>query len=143
VKKIFAVLVFLILANLGIEVYDYFKVFSRAVGAYQDQATLMAHSRRREPPFDSIEGGIVDVSYSLESFERIEDGTVHLVAVQAVHFAKGSPLGNGGGRRIARTRHHVQMIKVGRRWQISRLEQDASEIGEPEGALRDSGSSAP
>lgn len=128
-KKVYWFLSLLILVNVGIEIYVSLDDVAKASRAYQDEATLLAHSRRLEPPFTEIHGHIVDVTYILESMQRESDHAVRLVALQSVHFRKGASIGNWGSRRIARTRHHVLMIKTEGRWRISQLEEGGTEIG--------------
>lgn len=134
-KKLSIALLFFVLACVGHEVFDYFSSLSEAIGAYQDQATMIATARRHEYPFKSIDGYIVDVNYVLVSADLEGKDKVRLVAEQSVHFQKGLQVWNVGGRKIAKTRHKALMTRANGHWRISELTETTTEVTRLEDSL--------
>ncbi len=127
-KKLSFVLALFILACIGREAYEHLAVPYRAYRVYQERATAMARERRSEPPLASISGIMTDVFYSLETLDREAENKVRIVAVQSVHFERGTLVQTLGSREVARTRQHVVMMQIGDDWEISQFEEDATEL---------------
>ena len=127
-KKLSFVLALFILACIGREAYEHLAVPYRAYRVYQERATAMARERRSEPPLAAISGIMTDVFYSLETLDREAENKVRIVAVQSVHFERGTLVQTLGSREVARTRQHVVMMQIGDDWEISQFEEDATEL---------------
>jgi hypothetical protein len=126
----------MIFMSIGRGVADFVDARFGAIRAYQDQASEIAKSRRNQSPFVTIRGRLVNVSYRLLEIECEHPDELRLVAVQSVHFQKGSQLGNLVGRKIAQTRHDVLMTKDGDQWVISELKQGVTEVTDFRGLLK-------
>ncbi len=127
-KKLIFVLLLFFSASVGREIFDYFSSLSEAFGAYKELATKMAHVDTHQQTLEPVEGYIVDVYYILESVQREGLDNVRLVAIQSVHYKKGFGIGNFGERRVLKTRHDVLMVRADGLWQISELQQSATEV---------------
>jgi hypothetical protein len=130
VKWLVWLLAFFVLATAIKEGSEYFGPMAQAFRAYRVEAEHSARSSRNDPRFRDIEGHIIHVGYQLESAERIDDGGVRLVVVEAVHFQRVSESGPFGNRRIAKTRQHVVMTRTGSDWTASRVEEEPTEVNE-------------
>jgi len=126
VKKISLLLMLFVLACVGRELFDYISARQAAYLAYEDQATKLARSHRRDLPFADIGGYIIDVMYDLESITRKTEHEFEIVAVQAVHFQRGLPFLNWGARQIVKTRQKALMRRSEGQWLVSELEENTS-----------------
>ena len=126
----------MVFMSIGRGIADFMDARFGAIRAYQDQASAIARSRRHEAPFNAIPGRVVNVTYRLLSIEVEHPDELRLVAVQSVHFQKGSQLGNLVGRKIAQTRHDVLMAKDGDQWVISELNQGITEVTDFRGLIK-------
>jgi hypothetical protein len=127
-KRLSLILILFVVASAGSEILHYSRSLTEAFQAYQDQATTMAIEQRYNPRFEPLEGYILDVTYILQSIDYEGRNAVRLVAIQAVHFQKGLPTLNWWARKIAKTKHHALMTKAHGYWQISELQEDATEV---------------
>ncbi len=127
-KKLWWLLALFAVATAVREGFDYFGPMARAYRAYVEEASARVRTRRAEERFRQIEGAITDVSYTLESAERREDGSVLLVVLEAVHFQKFSESGPFGNRRVALTRQHVTMSDVDGAWAVADLRKEQTEV---------------
>jgi hypothetical protein len=116
------------IATLAREGYDYFGPMARAYRAYVDEARKDTLSRPKGAGIQEIEGSIVEVLYRLESADRGDDGSVHLVVVEAIHLQKFSESGPFGNRRVAETRQHVEMREIEDRWVTTGLREEATQV---------------
>jgi hypothetical protein len=133
-KKLYLILWLLIFMSFGRGVADFLDAQFGAVRAYKEQAAEAARARRHQPPYAAIDGRIVNVSYRLLSIEYVDEDRLRLIALQSVHFQKGSLIGNLAGRKIAQTPHNVLMFRNEDRWEISVLEEGVTEVVDFPGA---------
>jgi len=129
-KKLLLFLAFVILVTALRDVVGYFGPMAEAYRNYRDEATALTLDRGKTRSFRNIEGYIVDVSYHLETAERVGDGKVRLTVREAIQFQKASEMKPFGNRRVAVTRQYVSMSRVDGRWMISHIEEDATKITE-------------
>ena len=129
-KKLLLFLAFVVVVTALRDVVGYFGPMAEAYRSYRDEATALALDRGKTRSFRDIEGHIVDVSYHLETAEPIGDDEVRLAVREAIQFQKVSEMKPFGNRRVAVTRQYVLMRRVDRRWVMSHIEEDATEITE-------------
>ena len=129
-KKLLLFLAFVVVVTALRDVIGYFGPMAEAYRSYRDEATALALDRGKTRSFRDIEGHIVDVSYHLETAEPIGDDEVRLTVREAIQFQKVSEMKPFGNRRVAVTRQYVLMRRVDRRWVVSHIEEDATEITE-------------
>ena len=129
-KKLLLFLAFVVVVTALRDVVGYFGPMAEAYRSYRDEATALALDRGKTRSFRDIEGHIVDVSYHLETAEPIGDDEVRLTVREAIQFQKVSEMKPFGNRRVAVTRQYVLMRRVDRRWVMSHIEEDATEITE-------------
>ncbi len=129
-KKLLLFLAFVVVVTALRDVVGYFGPMAEAYRSYRDEATALALDRGKTRSFRDIEGHIVDVSYHLETAEPIGDDEVRLTVREAIQFQKVSEMKPFGNRRVAVTRQYVLMRRVDRRWVVSHIEEDATEITE-------------
>jgi hypothetical protein len=128
VKKLSVILWLLLFSTIGRGVIDYLSSQTAAFEAYREQARAMAAERRHQPPYEEIEGRIVNISYRLLSVEHDARDQLRLSTVQSIHFQKGLRLANWEGRKIAQTRHDVVMRRTESGWEISRIQEYATTV---------------
>ncbi len=129
-KKLLLFLAFVVVVTALRDVVGYFGPMAEAYRSYRDEATALALDRGKTRSFRDIEGHIVDVSYHLETAEPIGDDEVRLTVREAIQFQKVSEMKPFGNRRVAVTRQYVLMRRVDRRWVMSPIEEDATELTE-------------
>ena len=129
-KKLLLFLAFVVVVTALRDVVGYFGPMAEAYRSYRDEATALALDRGKTRSFRDIEGHIVDVSYHLETAEPIGDDEVRLTVREAIQFQKVSEMKPFGNRRVAVTRQYVLMRRVDRRWVMSHIEEDATELTE-------------
>jgi hypothetical protein len=125
-KLSFALMVFALIC-FGREAFDDIKSRQGAYQAYKDQTTELARSNQDDYSYADVEGYIVDIMYELESLTRLSTNKVEIVAVQALHFQKGLPVGNWGSRQVLKIRQRVLMISADGHWLISEIDETSSE----------------
>jgi hypothetical protein len=134
-KKLGWLLAIFVVATAVREGYDYFGPLAQAYRTYREEARAQILSRKDDARFGSIEGSVIDVSYSLESAEHLSDGSVRIVVLEAVRFRKGTDPGPLGDRWVAKTRQRVVMRRAEGRWVVSDLVEDETEVTDPGAAV--------
>ncbi len=129
-KKLLLFLGFVVVVTALKDVVGYFGPMAEAYRSYRDEAEALALDRGKTQSFRNIEGHIIDVSYHLETAEKLRDDEVRLTVREAIQFQKGSELQSFGNRRVAITRQYVLMRRVDGRWVVSHIEEDATTINE-------------
>lgn len=127
-RKLFFLLMLFGAATAVVEVVEFFSPMAEAFRAYREVASAQAQSSRNDARFREIEGYIAEVTYALESGEKEGDDGVRLVVLEAIHFQKGMGGAVMGERTVAKTRQRVLMRQTRNGWEISELEEDATEI---------------
>ena len=65
--------------------------------------------------------------YEMKSVKRLSNNEVEIVAVQALHFQKGLPVGNWGSRQVLKIQQRVVMMRADGEWVISEMDETSSE----------------
>jgi hypothetical protein len=133
-KKLLWLLAMFVVATAIRESYEFFGPLAQAYRAYREEARAQLLTRRDDARFGSIEGSVVEVTYSLESAEHQPDGSVRIVVLEAVQFRSASDPGPLN-RRVAKTRQRVVMRRFEGRWVVSELMEDETEVTEIGSAL--------